>query len=53
MKVLLLLIILFFISYFIIGIFIKKIKEKFVQPLLKEGPEHTQKIGTPVAKAAN
>ncbi len=47
MKVLLLLIILFFISYFIIGIFIKKIKEKFVQPLLKEGPEHTQKIGTP------
>ncbi len=46
MKVLLL-IILFFISYFIIGKFIKKIKEKFVQPLLKEGPEHAQKIGTP------
>ncbi len=47
MKVLFLLVILFFISYIVIGQFIKKIKEKLVQPLLKEGPEHTQKIGTP------
>ncbi len=47
MKVLFLLVILFFISYIVIGKFIKKIKEKLVQPLLKEGPEHTQKIGTP------
>ncbi len=47
MKILFILVVLFFISYFMIGKFIKKIKEKFVQPLLKEGPEHTQKIGTP------
>ncbi len=47
MKVLILLIFLFLLSYSIIGIFINKIKKKFVQPLLKEGPEHTQKLGTP------
>ncbi len=47
MEVLILLVILFFISYIIIGMFIKKIKEIFVQPLLKEGPEHSKKLGTP------
>ncbi len=53
MKVLFLLVILFFISYIVIGQFIKKIKEKLVQPLLKEGPEHTQKIGTPTMGGAS
>lgn len=47
MKLLVSLIVLFLVTYLLIGIFITKIKEKFVQPLLEEGPEHSGKYGTP------
>ncbi|MFV0289106.1 MAG: phospho-N-acetylmuramoyl-pentapeptide-transferase [Mycoplasmatales bacterium] len=42
-----LLIVLYIISYLFIGNFIKRVTTKYVQPLLKDGPEHTQKVGTP------
>ncbi len=38
---------LIFISYLIIEVYIRKIKKKYVQPLLEIGPSHSFKKGTP------